>query len=114
MTSANYPVAGAVWRMPTTDDFQYMAIGCGGTTPYISNLTFGSKVDMAGLFDKMMEAGIADFIGFHWTATEYEYNQSKVWEVAVRINIEKKTTHLEFVHFGKDYDGDATRYCLAF
>ena len=77
----NYPVTGGTWRMPTTDDFQYMAIGCGGTTPYISQLSFGSRIDMAGLYEKMTEAGIADFSGFHWTATEHEINKSRVWEV---------------------------------
>jgi hypothetical protein len=111
---ANYPVAGAVWRMPTTDDIQYMAIGCGGTTPYISQLSFGSRIDMAGLYAKMTEAGIAEMSGLHWTATENEYNKSKVWEVIMRIDTDKKTTQFAFVYYGSDYDGDATRYCLAF
>lgn len=110
----NYPVAGGTWRMPTTDDFQYMAIGCGGTTPYISSLSFGNRIDIAGLYAKMMEAGIADFSGFHWTATENEYNKSKVWEVILRNNNENKTTLLEFDYYGTNYDDDATRYCLAF
>ena len=112
--AANYAVAGGTWRMPTTDDFQYMAIGCGGTTPYISQLSYGSRIDIAGLYAKMTEAGMADFSGFHWTATENEYNKSKVWEVIMRMNNEQKTNQLEFVYYGTDYNGDATRYCLVF
>ena len=112
---ANYPVAGGTWRMPTTDDFQYMAIGCGGSTSYISQLSFGDRIDIAGLYSKMTEAGIADFSGFHWTATENEYIKSRVWEVILRIDEKKKTTQLEFVNYpNSNYDGDATRYCLAF
>lgn len=111
---ANYPVAGGTWRMPTTDDFQYMAVGCGGTTPYISQLGFGNRIDITGLYAKMTEAGIADFSGFHWTATENEFNHSKVWEIILRINKENMTTQLEFDYYGTNYDGDATRYCLAF
>ncbi len=110
---ANYPVAGATWRMPTTDDFQYMAIGCGGTTPYISQLSFGSRIDVVGLYEKMTEAGIADFSGFHWTATEHEINKSRVWEVILRIDEKNKTTQLEFNYYGKDWS-DAARYCLVF
>ena len=109
----NYPVTGGTWRMPTTDDFQYMAIGCGGTTPYISQLSFGSRIDMAGLYEKMTEAGIADFSGFHWTATEHEINKSRVWEVILRIDEKNKTTQLEFNYYGKDWN-DAARYCLVF
>lgn len=109
----NYPVTGGTWRMPTTDDFQYMAIGCGGTTPYISQLSFGSRIDVAGLYEKMTEAGIADFSGFHWTATEHEINKSRVWEVILRIDEKNKTTQLEFNYYGKDWN-DAARYCLVF
>lgn len=109
----NYPVTGGTWRMPTTDDFQYMAIGCGGTTPYISQLSFGSRIDIAGLYEKMTEAGIADFSGFHWTATEHEINKSRVWEVILRIDEKNKTTQLEFNYYGKDWN-DAARYCLVF
>ena len=111
--AANYPVADATWRMPTTDDFQYMAIGCGGTTPYISQLSAGKRIDIAGLYEKMTEAGIADFSDWHWTATEHEINKSRVWEVILRIDEKNKTTQLEFNFYGKEWN-DAARYCLAF
>jgi hypothetical protein len=111
---ANHPVTDAAWRMPTTNDFQYMAIGCGSSTAYISQLSFGNEVEMADLCAKMAEAGADELSGMHWTSTVNKYNATKVWEINPLINQENKTARLKFVFFGKDYDGDATRYCLAF
>ena len=100
----SYPVASGTWRLPSTDDWQYMFIGCGGTTPYISNLTHGVKVDAQGLFDKLTATGYsAPSNSFYWTGTEDSENEAKAWEFVIN----------KFVSFSKTYP-DGIRYCLAF
>jgi len=101
----NYPVAGGTWRLPSTDDWQYMFIGCGGTTPYISKLTQGVKVDAQGLIEKLTAAGYsAPGNNYYWTSTEDSKDKAKVWEFGVN----------RFYSWSKTPYEDYIRYCLAF
>ena len=111
---ANYPVANAEWRMPSTDDFQYMAIGCGSDTGYKDYLNFSSAMEMNGFYACMLEAGVAPMEGLHWTSDGYD--NSNAWEVKMTIKEEdpEQSVLLKFVFFGTNYNGDKTRYCLAF
>ena len=100
----NYPVTGGTWRLPSTDDWQYMFIGCGGTTPYIATLTHGVKVDSDGFFNKLIATGYSLPSGnYYWTSTEDSENTAKAWEFV----------NNRFESWSKDY-GDRVRYCLAF
>lgn len=99
-----HPVAGGTWRLPSTDDWQYMFIGCGGTTPYISKLTQGVKVDAQGFVDMLTAAGYpAPTNNYYWTSTENDKNKANAWEFITN----------KFYNFAKTY-GDYIRYCLAF
>ena len=100
----DYSVAGGTWRLPSTDDWQYMFIGCGGTTPYISKLTQGVKVDAQGLINKLTAAGYsAPSTNCYWSSTENSKDEAKAWEFITN----------KFYHFSKTYE-DCIRYCLAF
>lgn len=100
----NYPVTGGTWRLPSTDDWQYMFIGCGGTTPYIATLTQGVKVDSDGFFNKLIATGYSLPSGYYyWTSTEDSENTAKAWEFV----------NNRFESWSKGY-GDMIRYCLAF
>ena len=100
----DHPVAGGTWRLPSTDDWQYMFIGCGGTIPYIAKPTQGVKVDTEGLKDKLTAAGyLAPTDNFYWTDTEDSKNEAKAWEFATN----------KFYSFSKTYE-DYIRYCLTF
>lgn len=110
----NYFVPNAEWRLPSTDDLQYMAIGCGSETAYKENLSFDSSMDIDGLYANMLKAGVAPLDDLHWTSDGYD--NSAAWEVKMTI---KKydadaSVLLKFVFFGTNYDGDKTRYILAF
>ena len=99
-----YPVTGGTWRLPSTDDWQYMFIGCGGTTPYIATLTQGVNVDPDGFFNKLIATGYSLPSGnYYWTSTEDSENTAKAWEFV----------NNRFESWSKDY-GDRVRYCLAF
>ena len=54
LCAAKSSFAGGTWRVPTRDDWQYMFIGCGGTTPY--GTTTGN-VDCAGFQTMLGTAG---------------------------------------------------------
>jgi hypothetical protein len=102
--SNDYPVAGGTWRLPSTDDWQYMFIGCGGTTPYISKLTQGVKVDAQGLINKLSAAGYsAPSTNYYWSSTENSKDKAKAWEFVTN----------KFYNFTKTYE-DCIRYCIAF
>ena len=100
----DYPVKGGTWRLPSTDDWQYMFIGCGGTTPYIAKLTHDVKVDAQPFFDKLNDAGYtAPEKNFYRTSTADSKNDAKAWEFVIN----------KFQSWQKSYD-DYVRYCLAF
>ena len=100
-----HPVAGGTWRLPSTDDWQYMFIGCGGTTPYISKLSQGVKVDAQGFIDMLTAAGYpAPSNNFYWTSTENSTDNAKAWEFVTN----------KFYNFLKIWDEDYIRYCLVF
>ena len=81
-----------------------MFIGCGGTTPYISKLTQGVKVDAQGLINKLTAAGYsAPSTNYYWSSTENSKDESKAWEFVTN----------KFYNFSKTYE-DCIRYCLAF
>ena len=109
---SNYGVANAEWRMPSTDDFQYMAIGCGSMTDYMWYLSFNVNMDANGLYSKMTEAGVEPLKGLHWTSNGYD--KSSAWEVNMTVKGEAQNCSLAFVFFGSSYTGDKARYCLAF
>ncbi|MBR1411201.1 MAG: Ig-like domain-containing protein [Prevotella sp.] len=105
--TSDYPVAGATWRLPSTDDWQYILIGCGSTTQYISQLTSGVVFDSKGLNDKLNAIGASFLSGYYWSSDENKDNTASAWEF-----VNGATSRFEI--WSKTAYADNVRYCLAF
>ena len=99
-----YPVTGGTWRLPSTDDWQYMFIGCGGTKAYktLEELATDSSCDPAGLQEKLGDYKMLK--GYYWTSDETAEGSSLAWEFYPSGS---------FGWYYKYYS-DGVRYCLAF
>lgn len=62
--AAKTAITGCTWRVPTRADWQYMFIGCGGTTPYGDT---PGNMDCANLQTMLVTAGGAGMVGRYIT-----------------------------------------------
>lgn len=69
----SHDVPDGTWRMPSTDDWQHMLIGCGSENTYTETLTDGKKFDYGNLRNMLMKAAgkSADMktIYYYWSDT---------------------------------------------
>lgn len=107
-----YAVAGGTWRLPSTDDWQYMFIGCGGTTAYIPSLTDRDKFDCKNFMSKLLDAGgdaLNTYI-FYWSSSKDADNTANAWQF---YNASYDASVGNFESWQTSYT-DRVRYCLAF